>query len=90
MDTKKITTNESGNDAKREKVRVIPIEFFDDFPKHPFNVKMDAEMEALIESIKAGNISSTSSVYYDATAPSGTLYGGTTSKSSGSYRKRHL
>lgn len=52
MDTKKITTNESGNDAKREKVRVIPIEFFDDFPKHPFNVKMDAEMEALIESIK--------------------------------------
>ena len=52
MDTKKITTNESGNDAKREKVRVIPIEFFDDFPKHPFNVKMDAEMDALIESIK--------------------------------------
>lgn len=52
MDTKKITTNESGNDAKREKVRVIPIQFFDDFPKHPFNVKMDTEMEALIESIR--------------------------------------
>lgn len=52
MDTQKITVKESGNDAKREKVRVIPIEFFDDFPKHPFNVKMDAEMEALIESIK--------------------------------------
>ena len=52
MDTKKITTTESGNDVKREKVRVIPIEFFDDFPKHPFNVKMDADMEALIESIK--------------------------------------
>ena len=52
MDTKKITTNESGNDAKREKVRVIPIEFFDDFPKHPFNVKMDEEMEVLIESIR--------------------------------------
>ena len=52
MDTKKIKTSESGNDAKREKVRVIPIQFFDDFPKHPFNVKMDEEMEALIESIK--------------------------------------
>ena len=52
MDTKRITTTESGNDVKREKVRVIPIEFFDDFPKHPFNVKMDADMEALIESIK--------------------------------------
>lgn len=34
---------------------------------------------------KAGNVSSESKVYYDATAPSGTLYGGTTSKSSGSY-----
>ena len=52
METKKITTNESGNDAKREKVRVIPIQFFDDFPKHPFNVKMDEEMEVLIESIR--------------------------------------
>ena len=52
METKKITTNESGNDVKREKVRVIPIQFFDDFPKHPFNVKMDAEMEVLIESIR--------------------------------------
>ena len=52
MDTKKITTSELSNDVKREKVRVIPIQFFDDFPKHPFNVKMDADMEALIESIK--------------------------------------
>ena len=34
---------------------------------------------------KAGNISSTSSVYYDPTLPTGTLYGGTTTKSSGSY-----
>ena len=56
MDTKKIKTSESGNDAKREKVRVIPIQFFDDFPKHPFNVKMDEEMEALIESIKESGI----------------------------------
>ena len=52
MDTKKVVTNETSNDVKREKVRVIPIQFFDDFPKHPFNVKMDEEMEALIESIK--------------------------------------
>ena len=34
---------------------------------------------------KAGNISSESKVYYDPTLPTGTLYGGTTSKSSGSY-----
>ena len=47
MDTKKIRPAESGNDAKREKVRVIPIQFFDDFPGHPFYVKMDEEMKAL-------------------------------------------
>lgn len=52
MDTKKVVTNETSNDVKREKVRVIPIQFLDDFPKHPFNVKMDEEMEASIESIK--------------------------------------
>ena len=34
---------------------------------------------------KAGNISSEYKVYYDATAPSGTLYGGTTVKSTGGY-----
>ena len=51
MDTKKIRPAESGNDAKREKVRVIPIQFFDDLPGHPFYVK-DEEMKALMESIK--------------------------------------
>ena len=56
MDTKKIRPAESGNDAKREKVRVIPIQFFDGFPEHPFYVKMDTEMETLIESIKAFGI----------------------------------
>lgn len=34
---------------------------------------------------KAGNVSSTASVYYDATAPGGTLYGGTSTKTSGSF-----
>ena len=34
---------------------------------------------------KAGNVSDEYKVYYDATVPVGTLYGGTTSKSSGSY-----
>ena len=52
MDTKKVVTNETSNDVKREKVRVIPIQFFDDFPKHPFNIKMDEKMETVIESIK--------------------------------------
>jgi len=34
---------------------------------------------------KAGNVSTEYKVYYDATAPSGTLYGGTSVKSSGGY-----
>ena len=52
MDDQKTTKKESLTDAKREKVRVIPIQFFDDFPGSPFYVKMDEEMEALIESVK--------------------------------------
>lgn len=52
MDTQKITKREPASDAKREKVRVIPIQYFDDFPNHPFKVKMDEDMEALIESVK--------------------------------------
>ena len=56
MDDQKNTSKEKNNDVKREKVRVIPIQYFDSFPEHPFYVKMDAEMEVLIESIKAFGI----------------------------------
>ena len=52
MDTQKTTEFAATCDVKREKVRVIPIQFFDDFPKHPFYIRMDAEMDALIESIR--------------------------------------
>ena len=52
MDTQKTTEFAVSCDVKREKVRVIPIQFFDDFPKHPFYIRMDAEMDALIESIR--------------------------------------
>ena len=52
MDSQKTTEFAVMCDVKREKVRVIPIQFFDDFPKHPFCIKMDAEMETLIESIR--------------------------------------
>lgn len=52
MNEQKITIREKNSCVKREKVRVMPIQFFDDFPKHPFKVKMDADMDALIESIR--------------------------------------
>lgn len=34
------------------KIYDIPIEFIDDFPSHPFKVKMDEDMENLVTSIK--------------------------------------
>ena len=52
MDEQKNSSKERNNDVRREKIRVIPIQCFDEFPEHPFYVKMDSEMEALIESIK--------------------------------------
>lgn len=40
------------NEVKREKVRVIPIQYVDDFPNHPFQVREDEEMKRLVESVK--------------------------------------
>lgn len=38
-------------EARREKVRRVPVDWVDDFPDHPFKVKDDEEMERLKESI---------------------------------------
>ena len=40
-------------ESKLPKIHDIPIELIDDFPDHPFKVKMDEDMEQLVESIKA-------------------------------------
>ena len=45
-----------GNEPKREKVRIIPIELIDDFPDHPFLVKDDESMEQLIKSIEMNGV----------------------------------
>lgn len=39
------------SDAQREKVRIVPTNCIDDFPGHPFRVKDDEDMQALVESI---------------------------------------
>lgn len=52
MDDKTTATGE----IKREKVRVIPIEFIDDFPDHPFLVKNDESMQQLIRSIEMNGV----------------------------------
>ena len=39
-------------ESKLPKIHDIPIELIDDFPDHPFKVRMDEDMEQLVESIK--------------------------------------
>ena len=43
--------NETKDDLKREKVRIVPISNIEDFPDHPFQVKDDESMDALVESM---------------------------------------
>ena len=45
-------TDESREDAKRERLMVIPIEKIKDFPDHPYRVLDDDAMNDLVESIK--------------------------------------
>jgi ParB family chromosome partitioning protein len=47
------TTQEERDDAKREKVTDIPRSEIDGFPDHPFLVRVDESMLALVESVKA-------------------------------------
>ena len=42
---------EQSSEPKREKVRVIPIQYIDDFPEHLFKVRDDEDMNKLVESI---------------------------------------
>ena len=50
------TTEEQRQDAKLEKVIKIPIDDIADFKKHPFNVRLDEEMESLIKSVQENGI----------------------------------
>jgi len=46
------STQEERNEAKREMIMEIPIDEICDFPNHPFKIRMDEEMENLVESVK--------------------------------------
>ncbi len=46
------TTEEERTEAKRETVQDIPLELIDDFPNHPFKVRMDEDMQKLIDSVQ--------------------------------------
>ena len=45
------TTQEQRDDKDREKVYDIPVDLIDDFPDHPFKVRMDDNMVKLVESV---------------------------------------
>ena len=46
------TTQEERDNAQRSYVTDLPIAEISDFPNHPFHVKIDEEMERLVESVK--------------------------------------
>ena len=50
------STQELRDDAKLSKIRDIPLELIDDFPDHTFKVKLDEDMDQLIQSIKERGI----------------------------------
>ena len=50
------STQEERDDAKLSKIRDIPLELIDDFPDHPFKVKLDEDMMQLVESVKERGI----------------------------------
>jgi len=50
------STQESRDDAQREKVLDISLSEIDAFPDHPFQVKMDESMQAMADSVKAFGI----------------------------------
>lgn len=49
-------TDESRAEAGLSKIRDIPLSEIDEFPDHPFQVKMDEDMEQLVDSVKRNGV----------------------------------
>lgn len=50
------STQEDRDNAKRTFLRNIPVGEIEDFPDHPFKVRMDEDMENLVESVKVRGV----------------------------------
>lgn len=50
------TTQEDRDDAKLEKVQMLPLGELNPFPEHPFEVRDDGEMEKLVDSIRVHGV----------------------------------
>ena len=49
-------TDAGRKEARQPKIQDIPIELIDDFPNHPFQVRLDEDMDQLVESVKQNGI----------------------------------
>lgn len=70
------TTQEERDDAQLEKIQDIPLSEIDAFPDHPFQVKNDESMQAMVNSVKAVGIQTPAVVRIkdDAGNPCGSRY----------------
>ncbi len=46
------STEEVRQDSRLQRIRELPLDMIDDMPDHPFKVRMDEDMELLIESVQ--------------------------------------
>lgn len=51
-----LMTDAGRKEARQPKIQDIPIELIDDFPNHPFQVRLDEDMDRLVESVKLNGI----------------------------------
>ena len=49
-------TEAGRQEGQQPKIQDIPIELIDDFPNHPFQVRLDEDMDRLVESVKLNGI----------------------------------
>ena len=49
-------TEEGRQENRLPRIRQIPLDMIDDMPDHPFKVRMDDDMELLVESVKAHGV----------------------------------
>lgn len=49
-------TEEGRKESRLPRIHDIPIELIDDFPDHPFKVRLDEDMDQLVESIRSNGI----------------------------------
>ena len=50
------STQDERDNARRERVQDIPLDLIDDFPDHPFHIRQDEAMAAMVESVRVSGV----------------------------------